>query len=576
KACHAKPGHSVFIKNRTVIPVVVSAKRYNSIMYNSLMMRKRDQLQAEEDERQYNEYLQKGSDALCSLFTNMGGLTLEEERQLKLQELIEEDKVRREEVWKEDDQKRKERIIRAYRLLENLKPGQRALHQAVLASDVAYQRKYDGEVKREIAEEEHRHQEQQDLTCPEVLIPFCSVTEEQEKAKQLEQALTARKALEQDIEERRARRLADEAQQQSDAIRERAECQRLHELEKKAARDKVKARRQFCQRALQESRQDKAESAKFESIREQMEDRKICVYNAHHRQQDKRSSEVLKEKRAKIIREREARGIQVCRAGEQKKHEESRQNHQCEDHFRNKQEADEYRRNIEQQILRKKRIAYQLDERKQLEERRQRDAQLRRFDMALRFKNTAINSSFNLKRERELEKEKEDWRKVVMAQREDYLARREAEMLFKSSFDDDPYMREDVWFFRDAVKAMVNARKSGRPVYNIARAVQEYRQKNKIDFEPERRMVRRSQLRDYCWPGYYSKAQQAYKKYEQREEFRQQQENKRHNIFSNCIKITKMGAEESPYKPCPGGYTIKCCQHRGLPVGDCDSFADVG
>lgn len=207
------------------------------------------------------QYLKEGSDVLRSYFTNMDTLTLEQERQIRLDQEILEDQIRRREGKLEDERSRKERIKRAHRLLENLKPGHVALKNAMLQSDMAYQRKFNEAINREIAGDAERQQKQDELLCPEVLIPYRTLTEEQEKAIKEKKR---KEWFEYYLQERKVRheqRMALKEQEDVDVIIERAQYQCLDELEKKGVREKKKADQEFRKRDYQESLKEKAKKA---------------------------------------------------------------------------------------------------------------------------------------------------------------------------------------------------------------------------------------------------------------------------------------------------------------------------
>ncbi|KAM8711127.1 hypothetical protein ACLKA7_000288 [Drosophila subpalustris] len=573
RACLGKPGHTVFIKNRTLRPVVISAKRFNAIMDRSQMVHKHEKLAADEEEHRYMQYLKEGSDNLCHQFKNMGHMSLEEEKQAKLDLEVKEDEIRRKQVKKEDEQLRKERIMRANRILENMKSGQRALHHALVESEMAYQRKFNENLNRQIAEEALQQQRLDEAQCPQMWIPFCGVTEEQEKAEQEKKTLAIREHYDKELKERHQQRLAEKEQRDYEVIVERAQYKCLQDIEEKLKRKLAQSKREFCRRAYQEALKEKAERAKYESIRESIEDRVLCVDQVRRRKLDARSGTDAKAMRAKEVLEKEARAIQLCRAQQAKREQDEEQQRQVEEHYDAKVQADAERRICRLEELRKERIAYQEEERQRDEEKRKRAEQIHRFHVAERFKNAETNQRFASAQKSKRDQDTAKLRRILYGQRDEFLQRRDEELMRISACDDDPYLQEDVSFFDDAVKMMTHAKQAGRSVYPMAKAVEAYRRQNQIDMEPEGRMVRRSQLRDYCWPGYHSKADLAYRKYDQREACRQQQERNRHGIFAKCIKITKMAADEAPHKKCPVECPVKCLRHCGMPaIEDVDSF----
>lgn len=573
RACMGKAGHSMFLKNRTLQPVVISAKRFNAIMGRSQMAQKHEKIAADDEERRYMEYLKEGSDKLCSRFTNMGHMSLEEEKQAKLDQELREDDIRRKQVKKEDEQHRKERIMRANRILENLKSGQRALHHALVESEMAYQRKFNKDLNREIAEDALRQQRYDEAQCPLMMIPFCGVTEEQEKAAQEKKANAIREQRAKDLAERLQQRLDEKEQRDTEVIIERAQYKCLQEMEEKAAKKLAESKREFCRRAYRDALKYKAAREKYENICDAIDDRVICVHQGMRRKLDLQSGTDIKAMREKKIRNREELAVQLCRVQQAKKRQDEEHQKQIVENYNSKIGADGDRRISRLEELRQQRIAYQEEERKQEEEKRKRANQIRRFHVAQRFKNQEANKRFAITQKLKKDAETANLRNILYGQRDEFIQRRNDELMRISACQDDPYLQEDVSFFDDAVNMITHARKGGRSVYPMAKVVEAYRRKNQIDMEPEGRMVRRSKLRDYCWPGYHSKADLAYMKYDQKEDCRQQQERNRHGIFAKCIKITKMAAEEEPYKKCVMECPVKCWRHRGLPaMEDVDSF----
>lgn len=262
KSCLAPPGHTKFLKHRRVLPVIVSAKRFNDIMYRSTMGLKRDKLAAAEEDERYLQYLKDGNDALVKHFTNIGTHSLEDEKRAKLDQELKEAEIREKQVRLEDERIRKERIMRANRILEDLKVGQRALHHAIVESETIYQRRYNEAVNREIVEDAKRQERLDAIQCPETLIPVCSLTEEELKAQEQAKAIATRAHFLKDIEERRLRKLVEREQEVFEGIVEREQYKCLHDEEVKAAKKLVEKKQEFCRRAYRESLEEKAEIAK--------------------------------------------------------------------------------------------------------------------------------------------------------------------------------------------------------------------------------------------------------------------------------------------------------------------------
>ncbi|KAH8405092.1 hypothetical protein KR222_000916, partial [Zaprionus bogoriensis] len=567
------PCHTKFLRNRTVMPVILSANRMDGILYRATMGKQKDQAAATEEQERYLEYLKEGNEALCKQFTNLGTQSLDEEKQAKLDQELREAEIREKMVRLEDEQNRKERVMRANRILQDLKAGQLALHHAQMDSEIAYQRKYDAAVCREIAEDAKRQERLDEELCPEKLIPFCDLTEEELKAQEAAKAAVVKADFLKDIEERRQRRLEEKEQKILEGIAEREKYKCLKDAEDKAAKKLAERKRMLCRQAYFDALREKAEVAKYEEAREQTEDRVICVAATTRRNLDKRYNKELKAIFDKKIADRDACAVRIYKLQQAEKRKELENEEGVVSKFDLKVQADQKRRECRAEELVKQRLAYQLDERRQAEEKRNREAQIQRFEVATRMKNTEINQRFRTKQQMLKDKATSDLREVLHDQRDEFLERKYNELMRMSECLVDTTVSDDKKFFIDAVKAMAKARNDGRTVYPIAKAAEIYRRQNQIDMEPEGRSVHRNKLRDYCWPGYHSKADFAYRNYAHRDECREKQESDRHNIFANCIKITKMAAAERPEKKCDLISPIKCFQYRGIPaIESVDSF----
>ncbi|KAH8384776.1 hypothetical protein KR093_007885, partial [Drosophila rubida] len=549
-------------------PVVLSAKRLQDIVYRSTMGAKRDRLAAVAEEQKYLEYLKAGHEALYGRFSNIGATTLDEEKQAKLDQELAEAEIRERQVRLEDERTRKERIMRANRILENLKPGQRALHHALIESETIHQRKFNEAVNREIIEDAERQERLDELQCPVTLILTNQVTEEELKAQETAKAIEIRTAFLKDIEERRERKIAEREQEVFEGIVEREQYKCLQEKERQAARQLVEKKRQLCRDAYRESMKDKAATAHFEKVCDSIDDRVVCVDNARRRNLDRRYNKDLQAMRAKQIRNRELAAIKVCRQIQAQKRTVRHIDEQNETRYEAEIEMDEARRQCQFEQLAKERRAYQKIEQAQAHKKRLRDAQIRRYQVAERLKNEETNRRFAITQKRLKDRATANLRSILHGQRDEFAEQRRQEKMHISQCQANPNLQEDLNFVTDALKAAQLARNDGRPVYPIAKAVEVYRRKNQLEVEPEGKNVKRNKLRDYCWPGYHSKADLAYRQYEHRDACREEQEFDRHQIFRNCIKITKLAAEEQPYKSCIASCPTKCFQHRGMPQID--------
>lgn len=243
---------------RKTKPVIISAKRLDDIHYRACMGKKRDLQEAKEEEERYMQYLKEGSDWLCSNFTNFGTQSFDEERQAKLDQELKEAEIREAKFKLEDSRDRKDRILRANQILQNLKPGQQSLHHAQFVSEMAYQRKYNTALNKEIVEDAERQQRLDEELCPEKLIPFCNFTEEELKAQEVAKAALVKAEFLKDLEERRQQRLEAREEEIYEGIVEREQYKCLKDEEDKAAARLAAAKRLFCQLALEEARYEKA------------------------------------------------------------------------------------------------------------------------------------------------------------------------------------------------------------------------------------------------------------------------------------------------------------------------------
>ncbi|XP_017062017.1 trichohyalin [Drosophila ficusphila] len=562
----------LFVRKRfTRHPVVISAKRFAAIKGRSRQDEKHAQLEAVEEERRYRQYLKDGNDLLCSLFTDPNVPKVKKSARAKKQEEMAASKEVDTKVV--DERLRKQRIIRANRLLDQLKPGPRALHQALLLSEMIHQRKYNEDLNAEIAEAALAQERADEELCPAALVPFGHATEEEELARQNARNAEHAQLMRQDIAQRAKIREALREQEVFDVQVERAQYKCLQDKEERALKEKKAKKIEFYRTARREAMQEKAEIAEHERICDAIDDRRNCVYIVARRNLDTRYGTHVKRLRQKQLQEREEQALLVSRAQEVQKRRLQEQQANAEERHAFETQVDEGRRQCEREMLAKERRAYQLEERKQDAEKARRRQELQRFHVARRLKNAEANRFFEASQKRKREKVKEELRTVLFGQRDEFLEKRRAELMNLTACNEDPYLEDDKKFFEQAVQIMEESRKVGRPLYPIATAVERYERQNQLDMRPEGRMVRRSQLRDYCWPGYYSKAELAYRKYEQREMCREEQVLDRHQIYCNSVKIKKLAEVEKPYTPCVASCPINCFHRRGMPATDSrDSF----
>ncbi|ALC41895.1 Crtp, partial [Drosophila busckii] len=563
----AKPAHVGYLQHRVGCkPLVISKKRFQDVVDHSRQQLKLDQREEVEEEQRYLQYLKDGHEALYKCFVVKATRSIDEERQLRFEQELKEAAIRNRQVALEDEQMRKERIMRANKLLNNMKPGPRALHCALYVSDTAYQAKYNEQVNRRIAEETQAQERRDEQLCPESLIPPGLQSEQQIKDKAAAQSALLKEEWRKSLEEREQRRLEQREQDTVEIQIERAQYKCLQEQEQLKAKLLKQKKREFCRRAYQEALKEKAEIAAYNRNCEAIEDRLHCVSATAQRRLSKRYNQQVKDMRAELIRKRDAHidSIAVKHAAAEREAAASEQ--QLEDKYAFEVEVDEARRKCELQELAKQRRAYELEDKQQALLKAQHAAQLQRFAIAERFKNAEINKRFNSIQRRKLAQEKDELKSVLLGQREEFLQQRRDELMRMGACQEDPNLAEDVYFFDEVVKQMRKCRKTGRPLFPLAKAAELYKRQNDLDMVPEGRGVKRSRLRDYCWPGFHDKADLAYRKYEHKEQCRQEQEKERHELFNNCIKITKMAAEELPYKECIAQGAIKCMQHRGIPA----------
>ncbi|TDG43064.1 hypothetical protein AWZ03_010528 [Drosophila navojoa] len=548
-------------------PVVLSAERYDGIVGRSIQRDSKEYLEAIAEEQRYAKYLQNGNAALQRRFTNMRDLTGKNDEEL----LAARDKVLAEATKNRKtqdlmDKRRKQRIMRANELLTMLKPGPRGLHAALIESETIYQRRYHDELNAEIAEKA-RHQELLDeQQCPQILIPFGCASEEQDKAQQLAKAKEARSRYLEAIETKRQLKEAEREQNLFDSIVEREQYKCIMEKEQQKRKELAEKRREFCRNAYQEALKEKAEKARFEAMADAVDDRIICVDKAAHRHLDSRYSHQMKELREKRMRHLAAAAQQHCQVQRAKQQELEQQRERAEQSHQKAEEADELKRKLQIAKLAKERRQYEQEYLLHRGDKAQRLAEIRRFELASRLKNESANEQFAASVKRDQDEEAAELRKILLGQRDEFLAQREEELMRISPCAEDPNLDDDFNYFAAAAKAMEESKAQGRPLYPIAKAAELYRRDNQLDMVPQGQVVRRKKIRDYCWPGYVSKAELAYRKYEHRERCKIKQEKVRRDMFDNCLKITKMAAEERPFRQCVQECPMKLMQHRGMPA----------
>ncbi|XP_034108087.1 axoneme-associated protein mst101(2)-like [Drosophila albomicans] len=570
-ACRAQAGHKEFVRKHLGFrPTVLSSKRFEAILSRSRQDDKREMLAAVEEEQRYKQYLKDGNDALCKCFINLESHQANDDDVMQAardRALAEETKDLRAQVLL--DELRKERIMRANQILHLMKPGPRALRQALLKSELIKHRHYDESIKQEIAQDALRQKHLEDQQCPEVLIPFGHSSEEQIKAQEKEKSLALRTYFLRDLEERRQRKLDEKKQEVNDAIAEREKLKCQNEIEDRAAKAIEARKRELCRLAYKDALKEKAEKVKFEKICDQIDHRIQCVNRVAQRNLDKRYNKQILNMRASHIRVKEERAKQVCRLHQEGKRKREEVQAAIEAESQAKENQDEAARKCHREELAKQRRTYEQEERRQRVEKRLRDAEVRRFEIATRYKNDETNKKFFDAEKVQTDKVTADLRQVLYGQRQQFLQQRQDELMRMTACEEDPHLQDDVDFFNEMVDTMKDCQEVGRPMFPLAKAAERYQRDNQLDMTPEGQMIRRNTSRDDCWPGYFSKAELAYRKYEHREKCRKENEKKRHSIFDNCIKITKMASEEQPFKPCVQSGLVKCQQYRGIPSLPC-------
>ncbi|KAM8713241.1 hypothetical protein ACLKA7_013541 [Drosophila subpalustris] len=567
-ACNGQPGHKEFDrKNAGIRPTVLSSKRFEGILSRSRQDERHDVLAAVEEEQRYKQYLKDGSDALLKNFTGYDSHQVSDEDALQATRdelLIEKTKNQRAKQLLEEQ--RKERIMRANHILHLLKPGPRALHQALLQSETIQQRQYNDAINADIAQDALRQKRLEDQQCPEVLIPFGETTEEQEKADQKKKSLNMREYFLQDLEQRRQSKQDARKKEIYDAIIEREQYKLLQEKEDKAARELKASKRDFYRNAYKDALKEKAEIAKFENICEQIDDRIRCVTKVAQRNLESRFGKQVLDMRNDQKRKREARAVQFCQEQQEKRRQEEIVQGKREEQYEAEVNMDTMGRKCRQEELSKQRRAYEQEECTLEEEKKERNAQIRRFEMATRLRNAEANKRFFNAEKKRQEKVTKELREVLSGQRQEYLKRRQDELIRTTACQDDPNLQDDVDFFDNAAQLMEESQELGRPLYPLAKAVESYKRDNQIDLVPEGQTIRRNTVRDVCWPGFISKAELAYKKYDHREECRHENEKQRQKIMDNCLKITNLAAAERPFKPCVPSGQIKCLKYKDMPA----------
>lgn len=290
------------------------------------------------------------------------------------------------------------------------------------------------------------------------------------------------------------------------------------------------------------------------------------------RELNTRVDAILKKKREDVIQKRAALATRLGSQLEEQRRKLEVQAQRDEEEHALLEDSEKAQRECSLIVRRERRKAYERQDRLRLENERQRKAEIHRFEVATRLKNMETNAEFKAQTQSRKQLERENLKQILAKQRDEFLERRDAELVRKLTCE-NAHLQDDMEFFEEAVNVMLRARETGRPMYPIAQAVQEYRKRNGIDFVPDGKGVKRSNLRDYCWPGYHSKADLAYRLYAQRDECRRNNEQNLHKMLQNSIQITQLAAEEKKHKPCVASGVIKCLQHRGLPAVDSvDSF----
>lgn len=580
-------GHTVN-KSKGEIPVVLSKNKFEGIISRSRQQQKLDQIAAMEEEQRYKQYLKDGNEALVSCFTNYASVDDRGDDELQAaRDTILAEKAKDQRTLELLRSVRKESLLHANRIMYLLKPGPNTLHSALLTSHMIHQQRANAALKKEIAKDAQRQQRNDEQLCPNWLIPTGYVTEAEEKAKQKEVSLQLAQDYKRDLAERRERRLAEKEQETCDTIIEREQYRCLQEVEEKKAKELAQKKRDFYRRSYHESVREKAARAECkcqlrlcflpaclslvsitaEKIQAAIDDRINCVGLVTSRNLSARYNKQLKNMREEQIQRKEVTARRVYKLQQAKQQEQNTLEENAVEKYEFEVMADEARRQCQVQELGKQRRAYQQEELDRNKAKDLQKAEVRRFEIATRYRNAKVNKAF-FDREKQVKSKVLSTRRTFLSgQRDEFLQKRETELMRMTACQEDPYLQDDVDFFQGAVDFMQEAKRLGMPLYPMVKAAEDYKRENQLDMMPEGLMMRRNTKRDTCWPGYFSKARLAFRKYEHRENCRQEMEAKRHNIFNNCIKIQSMAAKENPEKPCVPGGIIKCMRFKGVPGG---------
>ncbi|KAH8405091.1 hypothetical protein KR222_000915 [Zaprionus bogoriensis] len=568
--CVTKQSPSQLAKNQfqdkrpiQIRPVIMSAKRFQNIVGRA----NREPRKQIEDENRYTQYLKEGNEALCNHFAKATPDTTEKLQDEKTRQILLDCQATSFEI----DQKRKERVLRATKILDQLKPGQRALHSALIESETAYQRKVNADLKREIAEEATRQKRLNDQKCPERLIPFLNFSEEQLAAVEKERALTIRTELLEDIENRRQRKLFEKKKEILEGLLEREQYRCLKALEDGLAKKVAKRKRDFCRRAYQEALKEKAAVVRFEKKCDEINDRIICMDVTSHHNLSNRCNKECQARRQERAAKLEAHAIRHCQLQQVKKYQEQNMQVKNEMKHQKEQENDEKLRRHAIQLLSQDRQRYASVERDQAKERCGREKELRRFGLALRLKNQDCFREYVASEKQCKVKEAREMYRILDRQRSEALNKRFAELVQIDKCEMDPYLPEDVKYFERAANMVDKARIKGKSIYPIKKAVNDYWQKNKVVIMPKG-----TSLSHRPSTGIHEnyKTDLIYRKYDQQKTCRRMDETTRLGILANCIKIT-LADDEEPTSPSNDPRLIKYEKHDDLPATKTDDLTQL-
>lgn len=468
-------------------PLVISQQRYTRLQANASQAAKAEKLQRHQHQQLQEEQLRKGGEELLQRFGGRNLCRTQEEQcssaQRRHQEQQEQNKQRVQEdsaaERREQQRQQRVRIEKAQKLLEQLRPGPRDLLCAKLQSEVLRGINAQRELQTQLASVVSKQRTQEQLIYGEQVLNGLEDAQKRHHERQ-RQLNEHKRELRESIEQRQQERNAAKAQELEEARleRQRNEEQRDQQQQKEsvAAAVKMKLRKEHAQASLVANEQRRQRQKMLEEV----EQLKCEVHN--------KAKAVLESLKIDQGRERVRKRLQ--RNDELAQELAPRLHYSAgEDQARHKRQLEEMRRahSVEQRTRRQRlqqtkeqRQSMQLEEQEQAAAAREQEKVEQRENVERRLQNELIHVQF------QRQQRQEKLRRQCELRAE--LAKQEQQQKEEQARPDTNYnrlaqleeLREDDVFVDYALRLMTEARDKGCPLEPFVRAVEQYKQENRL------------------------------------------------------------------------------------------------